>query len=280
MHANSLSEGLLVAFPAFINTLPLLYFLKEENNFSLIKDIPKKINESLQLGLIDMGLASSIFYAKNYQKLLILPDISISATGKVKSVILYHQESLESLSEKKIGITPETETSFGLLRIVLEEFFKVHPIYVLLDARYCELSSDKQKELSGYLAIGDEALFLESQQFFRFSTDLAELWLRKTGLPFIFALLVVRREVAEQKRPLIEVFLRELYLSRAKGLSKLTELAEITKPPLTKELVYQYLQHLEYDLSGLKQRAFLTFCELLYKKSIISEIPRLNFFSL
>lgn len=280
MLTNPLQKKLTVAFPSYINTLPLLYFLKPNEDFLLIKDTPRKINESLQFGHVDMGLASSLFYAKNYHKFLILPDISISATGKVKSVILYHREPLEKLTEKKIGITPETETSFGLLRLVLEEFLRVVPRYVHLDKRFCELAQEERFELSGYLAIGDEALLLETQGLFAFSTDLAELWLQRTGLPFIFALLVVRKEVAELKRTLIESFLKELFFSRAKGLSNLLQLAEITHDSLSREDISIYLQHLEYDFSGLKQRAFQCFCDLLHKKALIPEIPKLNFFPL
>ncbi len=280
MPIDSDNKKLFIAFPDYLNTLPLLHFLRSVETFFIIKDTPKRINEALKAGLLDVGLASSLFYAKHHQELLILPDISISATGKVKSVILYHHKPLERLSNKRIGITPETETSFGLLRLVLEEFIGITPKYEFLESRFSDLQEEKILELSGYLAIGDEALILENNQIFEFSTDLAELWLMKTGLPFVFALLVVRREIAELKRTLIEKFLMELFFSRAKGLSSLAEIVKVSTHPLNKGLILNYLQHLEYDFSGLKQRAFQCFCEFLYKKSIIQQIPSLNFFPL
>lgn len=279
MQATEKNTVLKVGLPYYLNTLPLLYHLKEISKIKLFLFPPKKINEALFSCELDAGLASSLFYAKNFQRFLILPDLSISAVGKVKSVILYHKKPLTELNNKTIGITPETETSFGLLRIVLEEFYQIYPKYKFFEKPLSERGLNNAK-LEGYLAIGDEALLLQKKGYFPFFTDLAEIWLEKTQLPFIFALFILRKEVSEEKRSLVKSFLRNLYISRAKGVSSLSKLVGSSKLNLDKAFALNYLQHLEYDFSGLKQRAFLYFCELLFKKKIINSIPELNFFSL
>lgn len=279
MQATKYDSVLKVGFPSYLNTLPLLHYLESSSKVRLFLLPPNKINEALFAGELDAGLASSLFYAKNFQKFLILPDLSISAVGRVKSVILYHKKPLSELDKKIVGITPETETSFGLLRIILEEFYQIYPKYKFLEKPLSESGLNDAK-LEGYLAIGDEALLLQKKGYFSFYLDLAELWLEKTQLPFIFALFIVIKDVATHKENLIKDFLKNLYFSRAKGLASLKDLVLASKLELDKDFALNYLKHLEFDFSGLKQRAFLYFCELLFKKNIINSIPDLNFFSL
>jgi chorismate dehydratase len=266
--------------PLYINTLPLLFYFPQNNpSFEIILEVPKKLNQSLAKGEIHGSLSSSVFYAKNFRKYLILPDISISAVGEVKSVILYHKVPLEKLDNKKIGITPETESSFNLLRILLEEFMDIKPKYIELYKNWGTLTEEEKKELSGYLAIGDEALTLQfnNQNKSALITDLAELWLKYTHLPFVFALFIVRKDIAKKYKNELKEFCNNLYYARAQALSNLREIVKKSYLNLPKEFLFNYLTHLEYDFSGLKQRAFITFCEYLLKLGLIKELPKLRF---
>jgi chorismate dehydratase len=266
--------------PLYINTLPLLFYFPQNNPyFEIILEVPKKLNQSLAKGEIHGSLSSSVFYAKNFRKYLILPDISISAVGEVKSVILYHKVPLEKLDNKKIGITPETESSFNLLRILLEEFMGIKPKYIELYKNWGTLTEEEKKELSGYLAIGDEALTLQfnNQNKSALITDLAELWLKYTHLPFVFALFIVRKDIAKKYKNELKEFCNNLYYARAQALSNLREIVKKSYLNLPKEFLFNYLTHLEYDFSGLKQRAFITFCEYLLKMGLIKELPKLRF---
>ncbi len=275
------NSSLKIGLPRYLNTLPLLHFLKVEAEVELKLLAPSEINSALQKGELQAGLASSLFYARQFRDFYILPDLSISAVGRVRSVILYHRVPLQELDQRPIGISPETETSFGLLRILLEDFFHLQPEYFLQTKRIIQGERTKEIEnLSGYLAIGDEALLLEKAGLFPFSTDLAEIWLKRTHLPFVFALFIVRRNLSSEERELLKRFLSALYLGRAKGLSHLKEIVETSHLPLSKDFALKYLQHLEYDFSGLKQRAFMHFCKLLLQRGMLKELPELNFFEL
>lgn len=274
-----------MGIPLYINTLPLLFYFPQKNPyFEIILQVPKKLNQSLAKGEIYGSLSSSIFYAKNFNEYLILPDISISAVGEVKSVILYHKEPLEKLNKKRIGITPETESSFMLLRILLEDFIGVKPEYVELSKNWKGLTQEEKNQLSGYLAIGDEALTIQFNyqgiNKKEFITDLAQLWLKYTNLPFVFALFIVKKEIAEEFKREIKEFCQTLYYARALAFSNLKEIVERTYLNLPKDFIYNYLTHLEYDFSGLKQRAFLKFCELCFSKKLIERMPTFSFFEI
>ncbi|QER42772.1 menaquinone biosynthesis protein [Thermodesulfobacterium sp. TA1] len=273
-------DKLKIGIPLYINTLPLLFYLPKKNQgIELVLEVPKRLNQLLRQMTLCASLSSSVVYAKNPKEFLILPDLSISAVGEVKSVVLYHEESLSLLDGKPIGITPETESSFLLLRVLLEDFVGVKPKYIELTKNWKDLTEQEKKELKGYLAIGDEALILQNEENRYLITDLAELWLKYTNFPFVFALFIMKKEFMNLKRE-ITSFCLNLYYARAKAFSNLKEVVDRSHLKLPKDFVHRYLTHLEYDFSGLKQRAYLYFCELLYKKKLIPALPELNFFSL
>jgi chorismate dehydratase len=270
-----------VGFPNYLNTLPFLYHLSKMNGIELVFDVPSRLNEKLAVGEVDCGLCSSVFYAKHFEDYILIPDISISAVGKVKSVCLFHKVPLSELSGKTIGITPETETSFALLRLVLEKMKEVKPVYLKLSHSSRSLSKEEAQAffetIDGYLAIGNEALELLYSGKFPFVTDLAEVWLEETGYPFVFALLLVRKEVLSLYKKELRILAENLYLSRAKALADLSLIIKEHSSSLDKTFLLDYLHHLEFDFSGLKQRAFLYFCQNLLDMGIISKIPILKF---
>jgi chorismate dehydratase len=270
-----------VGFPNYLNTLPFLYHLPKMNGIELVFDVPSRLNEKLAAGEVDCGLCSSVFYAKHFEDYILIPDISISAVGKVKSVCLFHKVPLSELSGKTIGITPETETSFALLRLVLEKMEEIKPVYLKLSHSSRGLSKEEAQAffetIDGYLAIGNESLELLYNEKFPFVTDLAEVWLEKTGYPFVFALLLVRKEVLSLYKKELRILAENLYLSRAKALADLSLIVKEHSSFLDKTFLLDYLHHLEFDFSGLKQRAFLYFCQNLFDMGIISKIPILKF---
>ena len=267
-----------IGFPKFINTFPLLYFLESISNVEIVFASPRVLNQKLRQGEIDGSLSSSVVYAKNWRDYVILPDISISTVGKVRSVILFHREELKNLSNKIIAISPETESSYLLLKVLLEEFLGVKPKYVYVEKKWMNLAYEEKKRFSGYLAIGDEALFLiggEMDEFF--ATDLAKLWLDFTGLPFVFALLIIKKDIAFRFKEHFKDLCNAIYISRAKAFSHLDELLKKANFKISQEMLKKYFSCLEYDFSFLKQKAFLKFCEYLYKKKDIPELPELVF---
>jgi len=270
-----------VGFPNYLNTLPFLYHLPKMNGIELVFDVPSRLNEKLAVGEVNCGLCSSVFYAKHFEDYILIPDISISAVGKVKSVCLFHKVPLSELSGKTIGITPETETSFALLRLVLEKMKEIKPVYLKLRHSSRSLSKEEAQAffetIDGYLAIGNEALELLFIEKFPYVTDLAQVWLEETGYPFVFALLLVRKEVLSVYKKELRILAENLYLSRAKALADLSLIVKKHSSSLDKTFLLDYLHHLEFDFSGLKQRAFLYFCQNLLDMGIISKIPILKF---
>jgi len=159
---------------AYSNTLPLFYSL---SGFELVEGHPAELVKLLREGRIDAGIVSSVEYFFNPELYYVLPEVSISSRGKVCSVLLLSKKPIEEVS--KVRITPSSMTSRHLLSYILKESYGLS---------FTEVSEGEDALLS----IGDEALRLSDR--FPFAYDLGEEWFRKTGLPFVFALFLVRKD--------------------------------------------------------------------------------------
>ena len=184
----------------YANCTPIFTALKARfdcGNYRFIGGVPTELNAMLGRGEIDVCPSSSIEYGKNPDSYFLLPDISISADGPVKSVLLFSRLPLEELNNRAIGLTTESETSVNLLRILLARKFGFTNAFERTPLPLPEAL----KTFSALLLIGDAALRegIGSSGFHVY--DLGALWHAYTGLPFVFALWMVTREaVREEKR--------------------------------------------------------------------------------
>ena len=152
-------------------------------------DHPSSLCQRLARGDVDLALVSSFEFLRNpiYR---IVDDVSISSAGLVYSVIVAHQGEISDVEE--IELDPAAETSVNLLRCLLAEL-KLNPRL----ARASTSASDDQR---ARLLIGDQAIRFRQKHRddFRF-WDLGEQWKKIIDLPFVYALWLIRPEVADAK---------------------------------------------------------------------------------
>ena len=225
---------------------------------------PTFLNSHLAQGKLDAGSVSSYAYGLNADRYYILPNLSISATGPVGSVILLSKIPIEELNGKLVLLTPQSATSVNLLHIILEDFLGMKPIF--RTGNFKELSANPLAQ--AYLAIGDEALRLQSNCDNLFRSDLAKIWLDHTGLPFVFAVWALREEswiAWPEKIRLLHKRLCECY---RKGLMDLERISNLVahKIPMIPSDCLEYLKGIELDFSEKKQQGLLHFFRMLYDR--------------
>ncbi|PXF58497.1 MAG: hypothetical protein C4B58_06450 [Deltaproteobacteria bacterium] len=261
----------------FINTSPIYVPWQEMgplNGWVVEEGPPTLLNSHLAQGKLDAGIVSSYAYGLNADRYYILPDLSISATGPVGSVILLSKVPIEELNKKLVLLTPQSATSVNLLHIILEDFLEIRPIF--RTGNFKELSADPVAQ--AYLAIGDEALRLRSNRDNLFRSDLAKIWLDHTGLPFVFAVWAIREEIWiawPEKIHLLHKRLSECY---HKGLEELERISNLVahKIPMTSSDCMKYLKGIELDLSEKKQLGLLHFFRLLHDRGGFPRILELK----
>ena len=132
-----------------------------------------------------MALVSSLEYLRQ-PAYRIVDGVSISASGPVYSVVLAHEHPLDAVSV--IERDTASQTSLVLLELLLRKG-KMAPQVVPAGAPAPGAKRAK-------LLIGDQAIQFRTKQGAKFEYwDLAQAWHEMTGLPFVFALWLIRPEV-------------------------------------------------------------------------------------
>ncbi|MEW6602996.1 MAG: menaquinone biosynthesis protein, partial [Nitrospirota bacterium] len=198
--------------------------------------------------------SSSIEFLKNKNRYRILPWHSISSTGRIKSILLFSHVPLNELGGRTIAVSSASDTSAAMLKIILREFCSLECKFRKTDLRSVKniLSS-----ASAVLHIGDTAM-IEAQKHSAtgqssslYIYDLGELWQKYTGLPFVYALWVVRKKALEEKTELIKKLSADLINAKNYAEKKLTLISRAApqrKWISEKDLVH-YWNIISYDFT-------------------------------
>jgi chorismate dehydratase len=172
----------------YINARPLVRGWSGPIEF----DHPSALCRRLAAAELNIALVSSFEFLRNpiYS---IVDGVSIASRGVVYSVVVAHSPG-EQWNE--IELDPASTTGAALLRCLLHEQKSV--------ARECAPAADNLSRLEegcARLLIGDQAIrFREKFGSTYHYWDLGQAWFDLTGLPFVFALWLVRPEVPEGKK--------------------------------------------------------------------------------
>lgn len=250
----------------YINTAPIYEVWKRtirHGRWQVIEAAPSPLCRMLAAGDLDIGVVSSYEYAMRPGLYRILEDLSISANGPVGSVFLFSHVAMTELDRAGIVLSNQSETSAALVKIILEEFVGVRPVYSTGEA-----CGEEGRAAKAVLAIGDDALRLLGEKEYLFQYDLGEIWKRETGLPFVFAVFAVREEYCrDHARELAEIH-GEFLRCRTEGKEELFSICEQVAPriPMPCENCYAYLRAIEHDLGLEKQLALEKFFGYLIAK--------------
>ena len=270
---------LTVGHITYANCAPFFHYLTAAGfQGHIVPGVPAELNLRLAAGEIDLSPSSSFEYARNWRDYLLLPGFSISSRGPVQSVLLFTPGPLEDLA-CDIALTGESATSVNLLHVLLREYLRLPHLRCLSAERPVE---EVIASGGAALLIGDRALKASrsAPPGVRIY-DLGELWLSHTGLPFVFALWIVRRAAAQQKHEEIARLLYQLKESRRLALSDLPGLAAeaAERAWMAEADLLAYWQAMEYGLDADHQQGLRLFFELCVKHGLLGEMPELRFFS-
>ncbi|UCD35330.1 MAG: hypothetical protein JSU90_00440, partial [Nitrospiraceae bacterium] len=76
----------------YANLFPIFHYLDSEcdhSRYRFIRGVPSSLNAMLRSGELDISPSSSIEFLRNKARYRVLPWHSISATGPIKSILLF-----------------------------------------------------------------------------------------------------------------------------------------------------------------------------------------------
>jgi predicted solute-binding protein len=125
------------------------------------------------------------------------------------------------------------------------------------------------------LVIGDPALSISREGVYIY--DLGEMWVRRTGLPFVFAFWAVRPGV--DAAAVISLFEQ----SKSCGIGHLNEICRqyALRIPLSIDEIYDYLRvSLDFELGKQHQLSLQLFYEKAYRCGLLPSMRPLEFLNI
>jgi chorismate dehydratase len=243
--------------------------------YKLVEGIPTELNRLLYDGKVDVAPSSSIEYAMNPGRYLLLPDLSITSKKKVMSILLESRVPINELDGKVVALTTASATSIVLLRILLELQHELEPGYT----QYEQGVEDPSEQADAILSIGDFALNKNTLPAFPHRYDLGELWHEFTGLPFVFGLWQVnyKKQIEQDLAAMYDILLT----SKAYGILHLQELAasQAERFGIPVERLYEYWKSFSYDFGTEEQKGLLAFYRYAAQINVIEPVTDLRFWT-
>ncbi|HJO09304.1 MAG TPA: menaquinone biosynthesis protein [Verrucomicrobiota bacterium] len=227
----------------YLNAAPLTCGIESETEFMP----PSSLAKCLRAGELAAGLLSltEALFNDLYD---ILDGVAVASDGPVKSVFVAHKTPLDQV--ETIHCDTASLSSVSLLKVILAkrglspriEPFGDYPRAVEHDA---------------VLLIGNPGLdFLRVPHEHKIF-DLGQAWKDDTGLPFVYAVWIIRRD----RRP--AGLGRTLLQAKQDGLAKLDEIIA-TRSEFDPELRASYLrEHIRFDLGEREKQGIARFIEEL-----------------
>jgi chorismate dehydratase len=220
------------------------YFEMQRRGIALYDVLPSALAEAAAKGEIDAGplpLADCFHLDAQFR---FLSGFCLATIRRAGSVVLHAKRPIQDLTGARIGIPGEAATSFRLLQVLIALKYQSQPAAYLTLEDACD----------AILLIGNEGLrqrhgILE----YPHSYDLGDEWYQWTGLPFVFARWIVRKDADPKEAAMLEDTLFVGLQDWADGLFR-------PAPPRDRLRMHprdilDYTQGLRYFIGRTEQRA-------------------------
>jgi chorismate dehydratase len=206
---------------------------------------------------------------------------------------LFTHGKIEALDSAEVHVSSQSETSVGLLAVIVRKFYGVECDLRISD--YPQITAERS-----FLLIGDDALRYRNAIRVGAGShgprtlsvyDLGEVWYRHTGLPFVFALWMVRKRSAaadclvegqksahaalnrEVRERLLDRFVADLDKARRIALTRLHELARHAplRSFMSESEILRYWDRLDYDLTDDHKKGLNLFGDYLEELSYFTK---------
>lgn len=216
----------------YLNARPLVYGLEQHPRFDVRFDLPARCADLLHAGETDLGIIPSIEFLRapnGPESYRVVPEVAITSRGTVASVAIYTTKDMRDV--RSVALDTSSRTSVALTRVMCARAFGIAPRF---EASAPDLPAMLERA-DAALVIGDNALFLHAgpvqvgqgasaRTVDVQKIDLGDLWLKTTGLPFVYAFWVGRPDA------LTPDDVHALVATRDASLLKTREIAEFYYP--------------------------------------------------
>ncbi|GAC1585175.1 MAG: menaquinone biosynthesis protein [Candidatus Elarobacter sp.] len=254
---------------AFVNVAPVETAFDTgalTREVDVVSDVPTRLNAMLLAGELDVAAISAAHYLAHRDELALLGDLCIAADGPVRSVLLVSPVPPALLGGSTIASTAQSASGRALLATLFANVHGVRPAFEVVEDALASARAGRPT-----LIIGDDALIARGVCAPAQIHDLGEAWRAWTGLPFVFAVWAVRRDVLAARPSDVAALAEAMTRSRAWGAAHPEAVidAAIARRPFHRGLYADYFTRLSYALDDRARRGLERFAQL-----VRSEEPR------
>lgn len=241
---------------------------------------PRALNGLLAAGVLDCAPSSSFEYARNAGDYLLIPGLCTSGRGEVKSVLLFSREPWEALGGRVVRLSPASDTSNALVRVLSRFRFGVEPVFVT------EHFADGPEEGAdaaprAMVAIGDAALREAATEDWAYRYDLARVWQDWRGTPLPFGVWIVREKAWRAAPDKLRDYQRHLYRSlrefSAAPEACLRRWEKAFGLPFSVEQALDFFSTADYVLTPGHEESLRVFFDLCVQAGLLGEAPPLRY---
>ncbi|HUY10804.1 MAG TPA: menaquinone biosynthesis protein [Candidatus Dormibacteraeota bacterium] len=237
---------------------------------SLHEDVPTRLNAMLLAGELDLAPISAFAWARNADRLALLPDLCIGARDEVVSVVLVSQTPPALLDGTQIFVTEESASGRNLLRVLLERRYCIAPSYI-------EDADPLDRARHGFpaLLIGDTAITALEEFSTAHLYDLGTLWHDWTGQQTVFAVWAARREIVDERSDEVRACMEALTdaLTWSKSNMATVIAAAQARFPRADGFYEKYYGKLNFTFHSAARSGLAAFCRELYAIGAIPTLP-------
>ena len=228
----------------YANSL-VFYSRMARDSVELITLPPRNMADAMRRGELDAGPLPIYEVLKLGDTVVPVGDFGVATDGAAHSVLLFSEVGCDTLSGSAVAVTAHTSTSIQLLRILMTDLWDIDDVDLVGPDAECDAR----------LLIGDAALEFRrdrtaERERYRYVYDLAEEWKVLTGLPFVFARWVARRDTDTER---VFDLLRDSF---EHGLGRIDELAaSVSIPGFATDDIADYIRNFTYRLGDAEFNA-------------------------
>ncbi len=262
----------------YLNCFPFYYqmFEKEQlEDVSVVPAYPSGLNAMIAKGDLDVSPISSAAFASIQNDTHLLKEFCLSSIGYVRSVVLVSNCPIEDLGGRKVGLSSASQTSVVLLKLLLQKYYRINPVYVpsppLPDFA----------ALDAALVIGNEAM-IDSIARVKFMYDIGELWLLKTGHAVVFAVFALRDEALARKRQTIDAVItsfRQSLQCLESDRASLIAAASARYPDFDVKFIDEYYRLLKFSFTDELRKALKFYFDLAAEEGLLEKVRDIRWYS-
>jgi chorismate dehydratase len=228
------------------------YFDMARRGLALTELTPRAVAVAAANGEIDAGPVPLLDGFRLEDRFQPVAGFCIASVQDAGSSLLFSTKPVAALAGARIAVSDEASTAPRLLDVLLRLKYRVRA------APYRALGESHD----AFLLIGNEGLRRRmGVSGFPYTYDLGTEWHAWTGLPFVFARWMVRKDVGSQDLAVLE---EALYMGLEEGVDALCELARPRRDLyMLPRDVAAYIQGFRYFIGRSEQQAIDQFCRYL-----------------